>query len=225
MPTNTSATTPTTTQATTRADTPSRRGRPRAGEREERERRIVEAALEELIEHGYEKVTMLAVARRAGASKETLYSWFGSKEGLFSALIEANADQSAERIATALDSDDDPVAVLTAYAVGLLTLLTSPGSLALNQAAMSSPTLAETLLASGRHRVGPIVERYLAHLGEAGNLRIEDPAEAFELLYGLVVRDTQIRALLGESAPTARSIQERADRAVADFVRLASPSG
>ena len=213
---------PANTPPTTRSDTPSRRGRPRAGEREERERRIVEAALDELIEHGYEKVTMLGVARRAGASKETLYSWFGSKEGLFSALIEANADQSAERVAEALDSDDAPIAVLPGHAVGLLTLLTSPGSLALNQAAMSSPALADTLLASGRHRVGPIVERYLAQLGETGRLRIDDPASAFELLYGLVVRDTQIRSLLGEPAPTARAIQKRADSAVADFVRLSS---
>ena len=47
--------------------TTSRRGRPRAGERAERERRIVAAALEELIEHGYERVTMLGIASRAGA--------------------------------------------------------------------------------------------------------------------------------------------------------------
>ena len=41
---------------------------------------------------------------------------------------------------------------------------------ALNRAAMASPELAETLLASGRHRVGPLVERYLATI-EAGTNR------------------------------------------------------
>jgi AefR-like transcriptional repressor, C-terminal domain len=57
------------------------------------------------------------------------------------------------------------------------------------------------LLAQGRHRTGPIVEAYLARLAEAGVLGIDDPAEAFQLLYGLVVRDLQIRVLLGEPPP------------------------
>ena len=50
---------------------------------------------------------MLSVARRAGASKETLYSWFGNRDGLLRALIERNADTSAERVAAALGSTTD----------------------------------------------------------------------------------------------------------------------
>jgi AcrR family transcriptional regulator len=83
----------------------SRRGRPRTGERAQRQQRVVTAALNELIERGYERVTMLAIASRAGASKETLYNWFGSKESLFAALIKANADQSAFRGREALDAN------------------------------------------------------------------------------------------------------------------------
>lgn len=205
--------------------TTSRRGRPRAGERAEREQKIVAAALEELIDHGYERVTMLGIASRAGASKETLYNWFGSKEGLFAALIKANADQSAQRIETALDEGADPVETLVGYATGLLTLLTSPGSVALNRAAMSSPELAEVLLAHGRHRVGPLVEEYLARLSDGGDISIDDPAQAFELLYGLVVRDTQIRVLLGEPAPRPDVIRRRATRAVSQFLRLTGIPG
>ena len=200
--------------------TRSRRGRPRAGERAEREQRIVAAALEELIEHGYERVTMLGIASRAGASKETLYSWFGSKEGLFAALIKANADQSAQRIQQALASDDDPIDTLRAYAAGLLRLLTGPGSIALNRAAMSSPELAEVLLAHGRHRVGPLVEAFLARLSDTGVISITDPGDAFELLYGLVIRDAQIRVLLGEQPPEPDAIAERAVSAVDEFLAL-----
>lgn len=205
--------------------TTSRRGRPRAGERAEREQRIVAAALDELIEHGYERVTMLGIASRAGASKETLYNWFGSKEGLFAALIKANADQSAQRIEEALDDRADPVETLVGYATGLLTLLTSPGSVALNRAAMSSPELAEVLLAHGRHRVGPLVETYLARLSDDGDVSIANPAEAFELLYGLVVRDTQIRVLLGETPPPPDVIRGRATGAVDQFISLMGVPG
>lgn len=205
--------------------TTGRRGRPRAGEREAREQAVLDAALAELVENGPEAMTMLAVARRAGASKETLYSWFGNREGLLRALIERNADQSAARIQAALDAaiddESDPVETLAGYARGLLGLLTSPPSLALNRAAMGDPDLAALLLASGRHRVGPLVETYLSRLAGAGRLRLSVPAdEAFALLYGLTVQDLQIRALLGDDLPTADELTARATVAVERFVRL-----
>lgn len=181
---------------------------------------MLDAALDELLEHGYERVTMLGIARRAGASKETLYNWFGSKEGLFGELITRNADASAAAIESALGADQPAYDTLVGYATGLLSLLTGPGSLALNRAAMSAPDLASALLAQGRHRVGPIVERYLAHLVEQGVLVAVEPGQAFELLYGLVVQDVQIRVLLGESPPSAADVATRAREAVDRFVVL-----
>ncbi len=205
--------------------TGTRRGRPRAGEREARRQAVLDAALAELVEHGVDKMTMLSVARRAGASKETLYSWFGNRDGLLRALIERNADGSAERVEAALDAANedgiDPVETLVGYANGLLTLLTGDGSVALNRAARSDPELAAVLLEGGRHRVGPVVERFLADQSAAGRLPLTIPVDqAFELLYGLVVQDTQIRVLLGESPPAPDEIAARASVAVERFVRL-----
>jgi AcrR family transcriptional regulator len=197
-----------------------RRGRPRAGEREERRQQVIDAAFAELVDHGAEQVTMLGIAERAGASKETLYSWFGNRLGLLRAMIEENADGAAARVKEAIDGDDDPHETLVGFSIGLLTLLTDPRSVALNRAAMTSPELAETLLASGRHRVGPIVEEYLARLSEAGELSIDDAAAGFRLLYGLVIQDTQIRVLLGEPPPSPEAIREQATRAVEAFLRL-----
>ncbi|MEM9712072.1 MAG: TetR/AcrR family transcriptional regulator [Actinomycetota bacterium] len=206
----------------TTADPPRRRGRPRAGEREERHRRVIDAAFAELVEHGAERVTMLGIAERAGASKETLYSWFGNRLGLLRAMIEENADGAAARVRAALEGDADPRETLVGFAAGLLTLLTDPRSVALNRAAMTSPELAETLLASGRHRVGPIVEEYLVRLDADGVLSIDDPAAAFRLLYGLVIQDTQIRVLLGEAPPGPVELRAQAERGVAAFFRLSS---
>lgn len=200
----------------------SRRGRPKAGEREERQRRVLDAALEELTEHGYDKSTMLGVASRAGASKETLYSWFGNKQGLFSALITQNADASAERVEAALAGDGDPRETLVGYSIGLLSLLTGEGSVAINRAAMSSPELSEMLLESGRFRVGPIVESYLERLANQGVIKISSPADAFVLLYGLVIQDTQIVVLLGHDAPSKAAIKKRAVAAVDRFLQLCS---
>ncbi|MCB0882488.1 MAG: TetR/AcrR family transcriptional regulator [Thermoleophilia bacterium] len=198
-----------------------RRGRLPAAERERRRRDILRAARELYVEHGYGATTMAMIARRAGASKETLYAWFGDKEGLTRELIEWGADESASAVAAALDQGDgDPVAALTAYADGLLTLLTGPPSVALNRAAMASPALARVLREAGRQRAGRLVSGYLGRLHRAGVIDAPDAEAAFGLLYGLVVQDTQIGVLLGAPAPSARDRAARARAAVERFMRL-----
>lgn len=197
-----------------------RRGRLPTLEREHRQEEVLDAALATLLTSGYAGLTMHRVAADAGASKETLYAWFGSRDGLLAAMIERNADVSAESVARALTDEAEPARTLTAYAVGLLRLLTGPASVALNRAAMTSPDLGALLLASGRHRIGPLVERYLAQQHARGRLSAPDPSAAFRLLYGLVVQDTQIRVLLGEPAPSAASLTHQAEQAVERFLRL-----
>lgn len=51
-------------------------------------------------------------------------------------------------------------------------------------------------------------------MGRRGILGVDDADQAFELLYGLVVRDTQIRVLLGEVPPSPRQVRARAVVAV-----------
>ncbi len=48
------------------------------------------------------------------------------------------------------------------------------------------------------------------------------PGESFELPYGLVVQDAQIRRLLGEPSPDCAEIERRAALAVRRFVVLLS---
>jgi AcrR family transcriptional regulator len=67
------------------------RTRPRG---EIRRAQILDAALTVFLEHGYDRATIDLVVQRASASKATIYSFFGGKEGLFEALVA----ESAERI-------------------------------------------------------------------------------------------------------------------------------
>lgn len=196
--------------ATTRA------GRLPTDQKEARREEILDAALTELLERGPAGLTMAGVARRAGASKETLYAWFGSRAEVLRALIERTGDAAH----SALPTQEAPLdthgarAVLTRYATDLLTMLTAAPSVALNRAAMSSPELAADLLGSGRLRSGRRVEQYLERLHEAGTLHAPDPAQAFCRFYGLVVQDTQIRVLLGDAPPSRQDIETRAAEAV-----------
>lgn len=205
----------------------SRPGRPRAGERDARKRALLDAAFELLVERGYAGCTTGAIAKRVGASKETLYSWFGDKAGLFAALVERQAEATNDRVRAALTRDGDVRATLRDFAGNLLGLLLGRESLAINRAAIAelstAPELAERLLAHGRHRTGPLVESYLARQAALGHLRIGDPADAFQMLYGLIVQDLQIRALLGEPPPPPEAIAEQATVAVDRFLALTAP--
>lgn len=46
-----------------------------------------------VFEHGYAAASIDAVIERIGGSKRNIYTTFGSKEGLFTALVSENAEQ------------------------------------------------------------------------------------------------------------------------------------
>jgi AcrR family transcriptional regulator len=166
---------------------------------------------------------MSGVAARACSSKESLYVWFGSKEGLVAELIRRQSARTNTAVELALTTDQPAREVLVGIATNLLNVLLSDTSLALNRAAMSSPALAAILLQHGRHTTGPLVERYLAQLHREGLMQMDDPAEAFRLFYGLTIQDSQIRALLGEQPPNAPERVKMARSAVSRFITLAAP--
>lgn len=60
--------------------------------------RILEAATEEFAAHGLAGARVDRLASRAGANKERIYAYFGSKEGLFDATVEANIEQLIDAV-------------------------------------------------------------------------------------------------------------------------------
>jgi AcrR family transcriptional regulator len=68
-------------------DAPKRRGRPRDPERHAA---ILQAARDLILEVGYTRVTIDAVAKRAGASRTTLYEWWGHRAPLVEEAIFAD---------------------------------------------------------------------------------------------------------------------------------------
>lgn len=139
---------------------------------------------------------MAHIAKKAGVSKETLYSWFGDKSGIAGALVQPNADKSISMPAmdtlTSSHSLADARRTLVACATRLLTLLTSRESIALNRIAIDSPDLAEVLLKHGRGRIGPSIERYFTMLHKREILALPDVCNGFRLFYELVIQDNQI---------------------------------
>ena len=192
----------------------------------ERREEILNVALSVLAERGYRGASMLEIARRARASKETLYAWFGDKRGLFEELVRWQAERVDAVIAPNLERDgDDPSEVLRGFALELQRLLLGERSVVINRAAISEatsdPTFARILAAQGRGSVVPKLVRYLGGQRERGRLEFEEAGAAIDTLIGFAIGDQQVRRLLGVlPIPEPEQMEARAERTVRSFLRL-----
>ncbi len=59
----------------------------------EKAEQILKGAMPEFLQHGYACTSMDKVAKASGVSKQTLYSHFSDKDGLFTALVERIATE------------------------------------------------------------------------------------------------------------------------------------
>ncbi|MXQ07847.1 TetR family transcriptional regulator [Alphaproteobacteria bacterium GH1-50] len=178
----------------------------------------IEAAAYELLEtKGYAGTSMQGIARKARASNETLYNWYGDKQGLFRALVTRNAAEVKGHLESELETDTDALSILESLGPKLLDLLTGDRAVALNRAAAADSTgeLGATLSASGREAVFPLLEAVLLRARSSGALRFDDSAQAVGLYLDLLIGDLQIRRVIGrQPRPDAAARAARAARAV-----------
>ncbi|MEV4442144.1 TetR family transcriptional regulator [Streptomyces sp. NPDC049577] len=73
---------------------------------------LLNAAIDEFAEYGFDGARIERVATRAGVNKERIYQYFGNKQKLFGHVLEAEL----ERIATAIPLTADQAADLGEYA-------------------------------------------------------------------------------------------------------------
>lgn len=189
------------------------------GRREARRQAIEDAAYAVLAKEGYKAASMLAIAREAKASNETLYRWYGNKQGLFGSLVERNAETAREMLDAALSSKDTPLLVLETLGPVLLRLVTSERAVALNRAAAGdvhdTATLGAALAAGGRQALKPRIAALLAQANEVDVLRVPDPGEAADIYISLLIGDLQIRRVTGALDALSRAeIATRSERAM-----------
>jgi len=197
-----------------------------APELSSRQREVLTAALDLMVEAG-DALTMNGVAARANCSKETLYKWFGDRDGLLTATVQWQASKVKIDLPREGAIDFDTLQVtLERFAERWLSVLSGDISIALNRlavshAASSRSDLGTIVLKNGpfamARRLKPVLE-----LGRrAGFLKFDDLDEAFRVFFGLVVRDVQIRTLLGDEISKALvDIECDAARATRQFLAL-----
>ncbi|SFQ96398.1 TetR/AcrR family transcriptional regulator [Poseidonocella sedimentorum] len=188
-----------------------------------RQAQIEDAAYAVLEEKGYAGASMLAIARRAKASNETLYNWYGDKLGLFMALVDRNVGEARASLEESLSAEDDALATLRTFGPILLGMLTGPRAVALNRAAAADPSgdLGHAIAKGGRETIAPILEDVFRAARAQGHLGFAEVDEAAELYLGLLIGDLQIRRVVGRlPAPTAADIERRSARALEAVICL-----
>ena len=104
---------------------------------------------------------MLEVAKRAKASNETLYKWYGNKQGLFLSMVERSVAASRELLVSSLEGNQNLATILDTFGPQLLQMLTSQRTIVLNRAAAGdvhdTGMLGRTINEGGRDAILPIL--------------------------------------------------------------------
>jgi AcrR family transcriptional regulator len=187
-------------------DTETRTGRPRDPGRDEA---ILNATLDLLGEAGYERVTVRAIAQRAGAGLATLYRRWPTKEELV-----VDAVDNFRELPKPPDLTDDPVENIVGLVSALLDVLQGPrrGLIpALVGQLPHNPLLAETLRSRVILPALAAVTQQLRAVPEVDPDRAQAAAEMIPgalmfqvLLLGRTLSTADVRHIVDRAIRTAR---------------------
>ena len=191
---------------------------------EKRRREIAAVAERVFFEHGFGETTMQTIAAEAGASKETLYRHFGSKEGLFSEIVESRANTFLEGLDENLQRPGTLKEALRTLGLRLLQAMVEREALCLYRTVVAEnsryPDLGRIFYEQGPERVKTGLAKYLEAAKGRGELRCEDCTLAATIFLGAVLSHYHTRALVfpQEASLTRAQVKTHVDEVVAMFV-------
>jgi TetR/AcrR family transcriptional regulator, mexJK operon transcriptional repressor len=163
---------------------------------------LVDVAEQLFLDRGYADTTMQMVAEAAGASKETLYRHFASKELLLAEIVGRKATLISGPDA-AIEQGGPADQVLFEFGVGLLRIVLRNQSACLFRTVVAeaarSPQLGDLFYSRGPGVTTERLAAYLARASQSGELRCKDPLAAARLFLGAVVTHYHVRRLVQSS--------------------------
>lgn len=150
-------------------------GRPCKGDEQQSRDRLLDAALQLFLEHGYGNLSMETIARDARVSMRTIYSQFGGKAGLFGALIGRCSDRFIGSL-----SDDYPLEeAMVEFGRQFLYSITRPDVLRMRAILLGEsprfPDLATQFYEQGPRRTLEHLAQFFARHQQAGRIVDADP--------------------------------------------------
>jgi TetR/AcrR family transcriptional regulator, mexJK operon transcriptional repressor len=185
---------------------------------------LLDTAAEVFLEQGFEGASVGEIARRAKASKQTIYSRYPSKAELLQAVVQRRADLNYRRLSSLLIFEDSPRKALTGFGYGLLGIVLDPNAMGiLRLVYMEScrfPELGKILYRCGPGPCLRLVESYLAQQTAAGRLEIPILTIAAEQFLDMLTGRLVMRSALGLSpTPSDEDKKLRVESAVDVFLK------
>ena len=184
---------------------------------------MLSAARDIFLEHGFSGASIEDVVSRTGGSKASLYSYFGSKEGLFGEMVSAGCKEFLRNVAIPTAIDGSLQQTLKAFGLRFFKLYTEPGRVKLMRAVIAEatrfPQFALQLYNEGPQQVRIGLSTFFKQCHAEGLLRAPNPDLAAIQFITLVKGHCQFRSLFGLS-PLALDITPTAfiDEAVRIFL-------
>jgi AcrR family transcriptional regulator len=189
-------------------------------------RDIVSTAWEVFRAKGFEGASMLDVAERLGGSKATLYRYYGSKEELFAAALEAALKDQSDDAYRRVSRPGDLRERLLEFAETYLKFRLTPEMIVVHQLMIASAERSNLSAVLRAEFIDPNWRRFAAVLEAemaAGHLREADPYLASIHFRGLVEADVLERRLNGERLVTNAQIENAIVQGVDAFLRAYAP--
>lgn len=198
------------------------RGRPCESERDARNEVLLDVAAEVFTERGYKGASVNEIARRAGASKQTLYLRFSSKAKFFEAVLRRETE-SAHQVFSDILRPDQPVSkVLEEFGEEVIRLITLERSQRLirtvSGAVEAFPCLAKELWQLIYNDGIRTLADYLAGQSQVGVLRQIDPEIAATTFLGLSMGTYFIPTQLGVEQASLKDRRALVKEAVRVFL-------
>jgi AcrR family transcriptional regulator len=187
--------------------------------------RILDAAFDLFMKHGYAATSTLEIATRARVSKRDLYSLVGNKQEVLAACVSARASRLRLPADLPVPQDREGLAdVLVSFGSQVVREVTDPAVVAVFRLAIAeavgAPEVARALDSLGRETTRAALRQIMTRARTAGLLDGR-PSELAEQFGALLWGDLMIELLLGVAEqPNPREIAARARRATSAFLQL-----
>ncbi len=181
----------------------------------------MEAATAVFLEKGYAGATLDDVIARSGGSRQTLYTLFGGKAGLFAALVAERSSAIFEPFMNDEINDRPPQEVLPKLGARYLAIILTPEALGMYRIVVAESgarkQIGELFWLSGPGNARVLLTRYFTTQAKRRTLRLDDPERAAREFVGMLLGTLHLECLLGvRGAPDAAEIEAN----VANVVEL-----
>ncbi|WP_242551930.1 TetR/AcrR family transcriptional regulator [Photobacterium ganghwense] len=193
-----------------------------------KQQKILEVATILFLEQGYRDTALDQIVQRCGGSKQTLYRYFGCKEGLFKAVLAHNLE-SLEDVFDFSEKASLPVeSCLVSFGQDYIHRLCTNPVLGLYRIVAADfhqhADITDFFLANGPDKKHQYLIAYLASDKVAQQLAILSPEQACCNLLALLKQDFFYTTLLGKPLPDKKCLDQQIRQSVSAFIRMYQPA-